>query len=226
MYYVAAFLYSHGQSNTVARKTRKDRLRIKRSRANSVSKLVSVYRRVNKLSKKNFLTIFGLVATLSVSYLIYRLSYDLPDIRMMEYVKDEDLDARQDEHGDAVFLTSKKFMFKNFSLKSGFVDKVEAAPKTLDGLPIVEVVNIDKTLIGWREEKEIEIRMKLISPMRAMRKLSDLKPNEVKEARVELRFYDNTGKLIPTSPTGDVSPLLIGLGYSYNAEELKKRMNQ
>jgi hypothetical protein len=209
----------------MARKTRKDRLRLKRSRVNSTSRLVHLYRRINKLSKKNFLTIFGLVATISVSYFIYRLSYDLPDIRMMEAIEEEQLDARQDDQGNAVFLISSKYVFKNFSLKSGYVDKVEAAPKTLDGLPIVEVVNVDKTLIGWREEKEIEIRMKLISPMSAMSKLAGLGPKEVKEARVEIRFYDDTGKLIAISPTGEVGPLLIGLGYSYNKEELLKRMD-
>ena len=140
----------------------------------------------------------------------------------MEYVEDEDLDARLDDQGNAVFLTSDKYVFKNFSLKSGFVDKVEAAPKTLDGLPIVQVVSIDKTLIGWREEKEVEIRMKLISPIAAIDKLVGSNRTDVLEAQVELRFYDNTGKLIATSPTGDVGPLILRYGYSLKSRHIQK----
>jgi|GEM_PF-6168397 len=107
-----------------------------------------------------------------------------------------------------VSLMSSRYTFKNYSVKSGYVDKIEYVPQTLESIPVVEIVHFDKEQIGWRQERTLEIKYRMIVNLNALAKA--IRP-ETREIRVEAKLYDNTGKLIATTPNGLHTPIMIGL---------------
>ena len=61
-----------------------------------------------------------------------------------------------DNKGGVVIHLIEKYRFKNYGLKSGFIDKIEVQPIGLGMTPQVEIIFINKKPLRWREEKEIK----------------------------------------------------------------------
>lgn len=182
----------------------KARKKVKKSPKGRV--LVDVYRRTKKLFKANIIAIISLIISVVVSYFIFRLSSDLPDIRCVAYSTTKDTTEMYE--GKIMWFITTKNRYKNFSFKSGYIDRVEYTPTSLDTLPEVKVAYIDKQQIGWREEKEIEIRSIMTVSLSSYSKAL-LKGNRYLE--LEERLYDNTGKLVSTAFDGSSTPTKVGV---------------
>ena len=81
--------------------------------------------------------------------------------------------------------------FKNFSTKSGHIDRATVTNWSEGALPQYEVVEIDKDQFKWRDEKDIQLRFTITLDSTSVGKMNRNEPLEV-----EIRFYDNTGKLL------------------------------
>ena len=107
--------------------------------------------------------------------------------------------------------------FKNFSLKSGIVDRVEFIPlKSVVDLPQIKEVHIDKQPIGWRAEKQIEVKFIMAAPcdlvIERETEIPPTLPGDRPKLEIEVspqlrqpswefqvRAFDNTGKSIETN---------------------------
>src|SRR5215207_886879 len=178
----------------------------RRSRKNRKNRWSFLFRFVNRLIhgkkflKKNFLTIFGLMITILASYFIYRLSYDVPDLRIVKHLAQAQLDFDVDEKGNITDLRSYKFIVKNMSFKSGYIDKVEFTPNTLSKAYTINLVSIDKEPIAWRQEKVVELTVSITINKDLEAQI--LQVSEDRQITIDGRLYDNTGKLISTSLQG------------------------
>lgn len=83
-----------------------------------------------------------------------------------------------------------KAKFRNKGFKSGFIDKIVVEPTGLADYPEVEVINIDKTPIKWREERVITYEVILKMDWEYVRNKSKSK------YEFKLYIYDNTGKQV------------------------------
>lgn len=105
----------------------------------------------------------------------------------------------KNRNGDCFYYATARPRFKNLSFNSGYVDKVIFVPMTEDVIADIQLIEVDKALIGWREEKTVDIRFSYALPPAICSKKADLKENIV----LDLKYYDNTGKLINKEVSGD-----------------------
>ena len=107
------------------------------------------------------------------------------------------LDVTSDNNGGLTFYAIQKYHFKNYGLKSGFIDKIEIKPIGLGITPQVEVIFIDKEALHWREEKEIKceylLKLNKIQLYEMNKKLSN---SSKTSAEFRTFIYDNSGKNI------------------------------
>lgn len=81
-----------------------------------------------RFRKKEVVAILGLIVAimaLVASYVFYRFSNDLPDLRVVKVLGSEDLDYKFDANNNLISLSSTKILVRNMSFKSGYIDKVE-----------------------------------------------------------------------------------------------------
>ena len=95
----------------------------------------------------------------------------------------------QDSKGWRTHL-SYKAKFRNKGFKSGFIDKIEAERTGLIDYPEIEVINIDKTPIKWRDERIISYEVVLKMDWEYV------KTKIKSKYEFKLLFYDNTGNQV------------------------------
>ncbi len=135
----------------------------------------------------------------------------MPDLRVMERFPPVNLDNDIDDSRNGIQLLSQKLRIKNMSFKSGHIDNVEFTPTTLAKGFSVSLVSIDKETIGWGEEKLIELRIAMTINVDFQTEFVRTAGADNQDIAVEARLYDNTGKLIATSPNGSFAPLKFHL---------------
>ena len=125
-----------------------------------------------------------------------------PDIRYIPVIVSDTMtvvDRKIDDNGNFVFKFRMRPKFTNFSIKSGFVDRVEFDPQTIANLPDIKITSINKVLIRWHEEKEIDIEFLLTHRTDV---LSHLNTSWEVSTDLVMAAFDNTGKKIDKLTSG------------------------
>jgi hypothetical protein len=125
-----------------------------------------------------------------------------PDIRYIPSLGPEAmtvLESKVDGSGNFIHSIRLRPTFTNYSIKPGFIDKAEFVPQSIATLPDVKIISIDKILIFWHQEKQIEITLLMTIPTDAINNL-----NTTRELAVDqvLAVFDNTGKKVDHLPNG------------------------
>ena len=158
------------------------------------------FSRVMRFLTNNLIAVIAILVTIIVSFTTYYLSYSEPDIHGIHDAtpKIESYEGTIDEMGNKVGYCRVKVRFKNLSIKNGYIDKVELIPKSIDVRPKVEIKYIEKEVLHWGEEKEIELHFVLtITPY-----MYNLMFATGKGLVLDIIPYDNTGKLIKDDDMG------------------------
>jgi hypothetical protein len=125
-----------------------------------------------------------------------------PDIRYIPSLGPETMtvvESKVDSAGNFVHNLRIRPTFTNYSMKPGFIDKVEFVPQSIATLPEVKITSINKTFIFWHQKKQIEITFLMTVPTDAVNNLSTTRELAADQA---LALYDNTGKRIDRLPNG------------------------
>jgi hypothetical protein len=119
-----------------------------------------------------------------------------PDIRYVSTLGPETitvLESKMDGAGNFVHHLRLRPTFTNRSLKAGFIDEAELVPQSIEPLPEVKVTSINKTLIHWHEQKQIEITFIMTVPTDPLSHLNTTRQLTVDQV---LAVFDNTGKKV------------------------------
>lgn len=164
-------------------------------KAKGVTQKKTTWNKTTNYVRKNHLSLLGLLITSLVAIGIAYWTITGPDLRIFskQPKSSKILEYKIDEQGNYVYHLSCRIKFKNLSIKSGFVEKVEIAPLTISTIPESKIISIEKTPIGWREEKEVEIRYLIIIPHTVIENLTH---SQKVSLEVLLNMFDNEGKLI------------------------------
>ncbi len=119
-----------------------------------------------------------------------------PDIRYIPSLGPETLtvvESKVDGAGNFVHSLRLQPTFTNYSIKPGFIDKVEFVPQSIATLPEIKITSINKTFIFWHQKKQIEITFLMTVPTDAVNNL-----NTTRELGVDqvLAVFDNTGRKV------------------------------
>jgi hypothetical protein len=161
--------------------------------------------RARSFITKHLIALISILTSISISFVIYYLSYSEPDIRGIHGVAPifESCDTTTDEVENSVVYCIVRFRFKNFSIKNGYIDKVELVPRSIQVPLKIEIKHIEKEVLNWREEKEVRLHFSyIVTPY-----ISDLMTTTGKKILLDVIPYDNTGKLIKLDDEG--APLEI-----------------
>lgn len=141
----------------------------------------------------NFVALLTLGISVIVSVIIYYLSVLEPDIRPTKNEPVSHLIGKpiKDKDENCNYHASFKLPFKNLSWKSGNVDKVTFASESLEMLPKFELIEIDRSILNWDEEKDIEVKFIVKTDAISCAKLWNGEP-----LVFEMKFYDNKGRLL------------------------------
>jgi hypothetical protein len=181
------------------------RTRNRRRRAQG-SKWIYGLKKVKKFLRQNAIALSSIIVTVITGFVIYYLSYAKPDIRIVSSEQLVTVEQKVDEDKNIRMLMRSRDTYTNLSIKEGFIDRVEYTPTSLDQIPAIQVLSIDKEGIGWHDEKAIEITFAITIPMKEfIRATKDGR----KEIRLEQRGYDNTGKLLNRYVNGDTHPIKV-----------------
>ena len=98
----------------------------------------------------------ALVAVLGLSLAYYPIAK--PDIR---YTLNQSsnafrfIDQTVTEDGSFLFNTSFDIEFRNLSMKSGVVDRIELVPVTVGTIPEISVTHMDRRPMGWCQTERV-----------------------------------------------------------------------
>jgi hypothetical protein len=109
------------------------------------------------------------------------------------------VESKVDGTGNFVHNLRLRPTFTNYSMKPGFIDKVDFVPQSITTLPETKITSINKTFIFWHQKKQIEITFLMSIPTDALNNL-----NTTRELKIDqsLALYDNTGKRVDRLPNG------------------------
>ncbi len=138
-------------------------------------------------------SIAGLVLT---GFIAWWANFAQPDIRYVPNTDSEsvtEIDSKVDSAGNFVHNLRLRPKFINFAFKSGFIDKAEFVPQTIETLPDIKITGIGKTPLRWHEETPVEITFIMTIPTDSLNHL-----NTTRELKIEqvLSVFDNTGKKV------------------------------
>jgi hypothetical protein len=158
---------------------------------------------IKEFISKHFVALLSIVMSMCTSFAIYYLAYSEPDIRSVASpdgaFKTSISSPIEDKGGDCFYYTTAILKFKNLSLKSGYIDKVTFVPINENMIPEFKLIDVSRSKLGWGEEREIEVKYSAALSPDVCTQM-----DERNEALVfELRFYDNTGKLIDKDSDGN-----------------------
>lgn len=176
------------------------------NRSSTVSKKVS---RIRKHLRVNLLGWLALVSAVVMPVVIYYLAYAEPDLRLGDLrnkLSPSWIDSKVDEKNNAISYLSIKLPITNYSLKSGYVDRVEFVPESVDVLPEIMIAHIDKQPIRWRTQIDVEV--KYIVSMKIQELL------ERKVIKLKVIPYDNTGRVC-LDEAGQPASFSFQMGNSY-----------
>jgi hypothetical protein len=182
-------------------KSRSNRPR-KKTKWKLLSPLKAAARQTRYYLGEHVLGLLGLLLTITAICLFVYVNILQPDIRYIPVLPSGAItvvDRKVDLYGNFVYKFRIKAKFTNFSIKTGFVDRVEFDPQTVANLPDIKVTTINRVPIHRHEEKEIAIDFLLTLPTDAMSH-----PDTWREASTELvmNAFDNTGKKIDKFESG------------------------
>lgn len=199
----------------------KQRRTQRRKRRVQPSKWINRLKNAKKFLKKNAIALSSIIVTIITGFVIYYLSYAEPDIRIVSSEQLTTVEQKVDENRNIRMLLRSRDTYTNLSVKRGFIDKVEYTPTSLDQIPVIQVLSINKEVIGWHEEKVIEITFAMTVPMN---EFITATKNGRKEIRLEQRAYDNTGKLLNRYVNGETHPIKVAFIMA-TGEECKECFN-
>jgi len=138
-------------------------------------------------------TIVGLVVTV---FGVWWANFAQPDIRYVPSIDPEavtEIDSKVDSQGNFVHNLRLRPKFINVAFKSGFIDKAEFVPETIETLPDIKLTSIGKTWLRWNQETPVEITFLLTIQTDIAHNL-----NAHRELKIEqvLAVFDNTGKKV------------------------------
>jgi len=125
-----------------------------------------------------------------------------PDIRYTPSLEPETMtvvESEVDSAGNFVHNLRIRPTFTNYSMKPGFIDKVEFVPQSIATLPETKITSINRTFIFWHQKKRIEITFLMTVPTDAANNLNTTRELAVDQA---LAVYDNTCKRVDRLPNG------------------------
>ena len=174
----------------------------KKRKGKPPSRLTAAARQARDYLGENLFALLKLLVALAALCVLVYVNILQPDIRYIPVLASDAItvvDRKIDGNGNFVYKFRMKPKFTNFSIKSGFVDRVEFDPQTIANLPDIKITSINKVLIRRHEEKEIEIEFLLTLPTDA-----NIYPGTWREASTELVMvaFDNTGKKIDKLTSG------------------------
>lgn len=200
----------------MGQKSRRRRNRVKPPRP--TPKKPNRFIKLRAYFKRHSLPLISLAVTIIASFVIFYFSYAEPDLRTVVgkgASAVEIFDQKLEENDDIIFYCRYKHPFKNFSFRSGYVDKVEFNPKGLSFAPEITLRAVDKVSIGWREEAEIEVLF-----LMTVRAADYYRLEEVKGIPVTVRFYDNRGNLIRNTDEG--TPIEVQITLDLKLQRLRR----
>lgn len=162
--------------------------------------------KVKRFLGQHFVSLLALVVTVLTSFTIYFLAYSEPDIRFLK--SDNILDMTQaikTKDGNCLYHATAKQMFKNLSMKSGYIGDVKIVPLNLEMLSECKLIDIDKSKILWGEQKEIETKFDLIMDSSTCKEWG-----HAEELYLQIKYFDNTGKLLDRNIDGEETGLDSG----------------
>lgn len=172
---------------------RKERQRRRRKVPDIKRRATEILIGIKKFSWKHWLTVTGILIPVAASFAIYYLSLLDADIRVVKVLHMQEVDSIVQEQKYSLSYQAGVFRFKNFSFKSGFVDKLEFVPNSLSSGLDIKVLEVEKKPIGWREETDIRVKWVITADGA---KLTE-ETVQQKPLIFTGRFYDNTGRQIP-----------------------------
>lgn len=147
------------------------------------------------LKRWEWSTVIGIVTLACTLYLV-NLE---PNLKYSSFNFNDKLIGRKiDNKNNFIYYYSITPRFKNTSFKTGYVDKVEFVPVSIETIPDVKVISIRKTPIAWRSEEDVEIQFIVTVPTDFDTKLEEKKVS----TELIVNAYDNTGKKIERSTDG------------------------
>ncbi len=113
-----------------------------------------------------------------------------------------------DGNNNFVYYYSVSPRFKNLSLKSGYVDKVEFSPlSSISTIPDVKVTSIRRVSIGWNDEENVEVKFIVTVPTDFNSKMKEKKVS----TELIMNVFDNTGKIIERATGGQFIRMKLDL---------------
>ena len=180
---------------------------MKKKKGKRSSRLKVVARQTHRYIREHMLGLLTLLVAITALCVHVYVNVLQPDIRYIPVLTSDSItivDRTIDDKGNFVFKFRIRPKFTNFSIKSGFVDKVEFDPQTVANLPDIKITSVDKVLIQRNEEKEINIEFLLTQPTDV---LSHLDSSWEVASDLIMVAFDNTGKKIDKLANG---PVLFG----------------
>jgi len=151
-------------------------------------------------------TIAATIITISISLMsafgVWWTNFAQPDIRYVPSTDSEsvtEIDSKVDSAGNFVHNLRLRPKFMNVAFKSGFIDKAEFVPETIETLPDIKITGIGKTSLRRNEETPVEITFLLTIPTDS---LSHLNTNRELKIEQVLSVFDNTGKKVDRLTNG------------------------
>ena len=157
---------------------------------------------------KNWLALSAIVVPVIAGFAVYYMTMVQPDIRFVTEANIEVADARQKDK-TVTSIERLSIRFKNLSFRSGYIDRVEFIPTSVSSYTI-KVLDVEKVIIGWGEEKEIWVTY---TTTYHQEEILTEQTKSGEDLAFEVRAYDNTGKLI-TDMSGAVGSHRLKIGFS------------
>jgi hypothetical protein len=171
---------------------------IKRSKTNAFGRRSAWLR--GYLSKNHLALLSATLMCLGIAVAVYTLNLG-PDIRLVRGAGSRTFFSApvRDSSGGCFYYLSVQPRFRNESFKGGYVKEATFTPLTLDLEQKFEPVELDRSVFGSGEEREVEAKFKLsLTPASCEKVASRRDP-----FRFAIYFYDDTGKLINKDTAGD-----------------------
>ncbi|MBT1073441.1 hypothetical protein [Pelotalea chapellei] len=147
------------------------------------------------LKRWEWSTVIGIV---TLACTIYLVNLE-PNLKYSSFNYNDKLIGRKiDSKNNFLYHFSITPRFKNASFKTGYVDKVEFVPVSIETIPDVKVISIRKAPIPWRSVEDVEIQFIVTVPTDFDAKLKEKKVS----TELIVNAYDNTGKKIERSTDG------------------------
>jgi hypothetical protein len=155
--------------------------------------------KVKKFLATHFVSLTALVITVLTSFVIYFLAYSEPDIRFSKSTNLLNMNnAIKTKDGNCLYRAAIKQSFKNLSMRSGYINDVKIIAENLEVLSECKLVDVDKSKFQWREEREIETKFDLILDSSTCKEWQ-----QDEELFLQIKYFDNTGKLLERNVDGN-----------------------